>query len=209
MECFECKVSYVITTIVTGKLCMPNEDKNEQQDMNEKPSKLVYVAWVSCICVLVPFLNFLAVVLTPVTALILLFSKDRINQRHGRICFVVYIVLLIGFFLSISPRLPDAILRQRLFLSTPLGTKMADVQKYILKKRWRIDCIAEDGGIPYQGNDETIKKTGRRIGDKHIRADLGDYTSPILFLENATVFWGFDKQSRLVDIWVWKTIDAP
>lgn len=46
----------------------------------------------------------------------------------------------------------------------------------------------------------------RIVGEKSIRVKLGEYR--LFFTESVTVFWGFDENSELLEIWVWKTVDA-
>jgi hypothetical protein len=84
----------------------------------------------------------------------------------------------------------------------PISTQFADVKKYIEKKGWKIDSVDENNGFWDQRT-----RPNKEVGVKSIRASLGDYQG-IPFMANVTVFWGFDKDSRLIDIWVWKTWDG-
>lgn len=60
--------------------------------------------------------------------------------------------------------------------------------------------LSKGNWVLTKGYDDCI------VGKKNIRSDLGDYST--IFTTNVTVFWGFDEQSKLIDIWVWKTVDA-
>jgi len=44
------------------------------------------------------------------------------------------------------------------------------------------------------------------IGEKSIRVSVGSYG--FIFKTNVTVFFGFDEDSKLIDIWIWKTTDS-
>lgn len=47
------------------------------------------------------------------------------------------------------------------------------------------------------------------VGQSSIEADLGHYRTLFLFDTSVETFWGFDSSGRLIDVWVWKTTDAP
>jgi len=80
---------------------MPNDNNNEQQVIIEKPTTLIAVAWISCVCLFIPVLNMFAVIFTPITSLILIFSKNKTVKLNGTICFIIWsivlaVILLIG-----------------------------------------------------------------------------------------------------------------
>ena len=79
---------------------------------------------------------------------------------------------------------------------------MEDVRLTIAKKKWRVVSESEDYGFYDQRT-----RPARSTGVKHIRASLGDYQG-FPWEVNVTVFWGFDTEAKLIDIWVWKTADA-
>jgi hypothetical protein len=45
------------------------------------------------------------------------------------------------------------------------------------------------------------------VGQKHIRAEMGHYHT-LPFITSISVFWAFDEEGKLIDIWVWKTVDG-
>lgn len=93
-------------------------------------------------------------------------------------------------------------IRERLLESTPIGTNMGDVIKFIENnKKWKIDQISYEHGFNHQGIYPS-----REVGEKSIRVELGDYR--FVLETSVTVFWGFNKNSELIDIWVWKTVDS-
>ena len=79
---------------------------------------------------------------------------------------------------------------------------MTDVQQLIISNGWAVSASSDDVGFYDQ---RTAPHT--TVGKKHIRAELGSYQG-IPFRAYVTVFWGFDEQSRLIDVWVWKTWDG-
>lgn len=110
---------------------------------------------------------------------------------------VLMILLLAVYVVSNPLRRSDNYLRGRFLNDTPIGTSMNDVISYIRKKEYRIVNIS-DSGFP--------DKNSKYVGYRSIRVDLGDYNT--ILTTNVTVFWGFDEESKLIDVRVWKTVDA-
>jgi len=71
-------------------------------------------------------------------------------------------------------------------------------------EKWKIAYISKDHGF----HDQRQDRTEEVVGAMSIRASLGDYQG-LPFKANITVYWGFDVTGKLIDIWVWKTWDAP
>jgi hypothetical protein len=76
---------------------------------------------------------------------------------------------------------------------------MADVQALVFRRRWEIRRVSDTSGFFHPGSN-------RLIGAKHIVASAGQYSNP--FHVDVVVYWGFDEQGRLVDVWVWKEQDS-
>jgi hypothetical protein len=114
-------------------------------------------------------------------------------------------LLIIAFIISLpiacvvsNPlRSSEDSIKNSLLRDVPIGTQMQDVILYIQKKKYKIDSI-NDFGFP--------DKDAKYIGYKSIRSDLGDYVT--IFTTNVTVFWGFDEESKLIDVRVWKIVNA-
>jgi hypothetical protein len=99
-------------------------------------------------------------------------------------------------------RRPPAELREVVLAKTPIGTSMDDVRSRVVDSNWHLMSFDEQRGF--------LDQRARRattIGSKHIRASAGDYQG-FPFQVNTTIFWGFDDTGRLIDIWVWQTVDA-
>ena len=125
------------------------------------------------------------------------------------------ILLLIIFTISVfsNPlRWSDERIRAYMLKRTPVGTNMEDVINIIEKnKKWKIDTISNNGGYMLQHGSPTFVTPynidfGGAIGTQSIRANLGEYRN--IFVTDVLVFFGFDENSRLVDLHVRKDIDA-
>lgn len=84
---------------------------------------------------------------------------------------------------------------------TPLGSSPKTVIATVQKQKWQSDGL-QAGGYNSGKSDVAVKSS--------IRASLGDYHGLpyLIFSTNVTVFWGFDERDQLIDVWVWKTVDA-
>lgn len=87
---------------------------------------------------------------------------------------------------------------------TPLGSSPEAVLEVAQREGWK-----HVRSVPNAGFSKQAYPKSETIGVSSIRASLGDYTSGPLMTTNATAYWGFDKERRLIAIWVWKTIDGP
>jgi hypothetical protein len=117
------------------------------------------------------------------------------------VCIVLLLVVA-GIIASNPLRRSEAHIRSKLLRDTPLGTDLTAVHQYIIRNGWKISYVREDGGFLDQRTAPS-----KSVGEKSIRASLGDYQD-LPFKANVTVFWGFDEDSRLIDVWVWKTRDG-
>ena len=111
------------------------------------------------------------------------------------------LLISIFSFTLTSRRLPAGLFERRLLISTPLGTPMDDVLTFIRKKGWMIRMIDTSQGFPDQRDGY------QQTGSRHIEVYMGSYQG-IPWRVDITVYWGFNDNSQLVDIWVWKTADA-
>jgi len=120
-----------------------------------------------------------------------------LKKKHWFIA-VGFFVMAIYYYNSVVP--PEAVIRKRMLWGTPIGTDMSDVIQYVEKHRkWELLHIShEEGYLDY----ETVET----IGVQEVRAYIGHYYNP--FEVVAEVYWGFDENSKLVDVYVRKCIDA-
>ena len=70
------------------------------------------------------------------------------------------------------------------------------VRKVMADKGWLVSS--------YVGNAGFVTREQKVVGVTSIEGNLGDL-GPM----NVSAFWGFDRDDRLVDVWVWRTFDAP
>jgi hypothetical protein len=102
-------------------------------------------------------------------------------------------------------RQPRSQIHSWLLEQAPPGSSMSDVRALIEKNRWRADFVNVNQGFldqrDYSGTG------GQVIGVKSYRASLGDYPG-IPFDTNVTVFWAFNADGKLIDVWVWKTVNG-
>ena len=110
------------------------------------------------------------------------------------------IVIAIGLIFVIQPlRLPELVIKNKILKETPIGSDYVDVEKFVKEKGWYNYNYVGNGGFWNQDTDEVI-------GVRSIKGDLGEY--PTLFDTYVTACWAFDEKDRLIDVWVWKSIDS-
>ena len=92
-------------------------------------------------------------------------------------------------------------IRKELLVKTPIGTDMS--QALDLCSRENMTCKRSDTA-GYLNQD-----TGKGVGVKSIWGVFLERKTTPLTVITVEVFWGFDKDGKLLDIWVWKTVNAP
>jgi hypothetical protein len=97
-------------------------------------------------------------------------------------------------------RQPVKTVRQLILRKTPIGTSMTEVSTVVANEGWQLREVNRDRGFQIESRDPLI-------GSRYIRANLGNYPGNP-FSVNVTVLWGFDDAEQLVDIRVWRTVDA-
>ena len=117
------------------------------------------------------------------------------------------IVLSLALFLeagcAIALRRDSDQIEASLLKLTPLGSNSEAVLDLVKKKGWRSSGYIEQHGFYKQQGTKN-----ETVGVFCIQASLGDYYAFPLGTTNAMAFWGFDKDRRLIQIWVWKTTDS-
>ncbi len=87
---------------------------------------------------------------------------------------------------------------------TPIGTSMEDVIHVIeSNKKWEWSGHINPNGFLKQPPPPEPRTT---VGSRSIKVFAGDYRN--IFVTSVTVFWGFDENSKLIDVWVWKDTDG-
>ncbi|MCL2672288.1 MAG: hypothetical protein FWF10_09690 [Clostridiales bacterium] len=122
---------------------------------------------------------------------------------------IIIIALTLIFSLHsgrINLRKSNEDIREDLIEITPLGMNMEDVLKVIEgNRKWELEWARDNYGYgispdgPGEGHAESV-------GVKSIRACIGEYG--FIFRTYVVVYWGFDEDSKLIDIAVRKDVDA-
>ena len=94
-------------------------------------------------------------------------------------------------------------IRHELLQQTPIGTSLNDVEKN-LKSKGLSPRVSLNTGFSKREKGST-----KVVGSQFIRASLGEYRSSLFFITSVSVYWGFDENGKLIEIWVWKTQDGP
>lgn len=125
------------------------------------------------------------------------------------------ILLLIVFTIVVfsNPlRWPVERIRANILKRTSIGMEMEDVINLIeSNEMWKIDYISNEFGYNLRmGRPEeyspNFTTSGNVIGKHSIRVHLGEYKA--FFITDVIAFFGFDENSRLVNLHVRKDIDA-
>jgi hypothetical protein len=126
------------------------------------------------------------------------------------VIIIVFILGLISIKIITNPlRKTVYKIREDLLRMMPMGTEMDDVIKYIEGEKWEIDWINYEQGFYYRSNiGNTISLGGedRTIGDKSMYVTLGKYNNP--FETYVIVYFGFNKDGKLIEIWVLKETEV-
>jgi hypothetical protein len=104
---------------------------------------------------------------------------------------------------SSSMRKDPSTIEQALLREKPLGTQMAEIERWLAHDK-KLAPTASNVGFLRQHPPPS-----RVVGVKSIKAKLGEYFSFPLLRTSVVAFWGFNERGELIEVWVWKTIDAP
>ncbi len=128
-------------------------------------------------------------------------------MKRKAISIIVLILVLmsvIGVVIMITNPLlrSEEKIREKLLETTPIGTKMEDVIKLVERnEKWEVARINYERGFWHQRI-----YPNRTVGKKSIQVELGEYR--FILITSVTVYFGFDENSELIDVWVWKTTDS-
>lgn len=104
----------------------------------------------------------------------------------------------------------EAGIREGLLELTPIGIDMENVQKVIgSNPTWEIEWIDNENGYGVDKDGSPGEEIyAQEIGTKSIRCNMGSYNSRIFFPIHVVVYYGFDEETKLIDIAVRKEIDT-
>jgi len=124
----------------------------------------------------------------------------------------IVIILWITALIIISPiRRPQSSVRKHILRLTPLGTNIEDVIDFIENRDgWQIHIVNYEQGFPHPQPHLIRGWDGQPIvvGEQGIRVRMGYYHAwyKLNFRTDVSIFWGFDADGYLIDVWVWKSI---
>ena len=111
-------------------------------------------------------------------------------------------------------RRPHAIATNYVWRLTPVGTHIDDVIEVIENRGdWRIHGISREGGFahprlrgPDHGWPESPTTGHAIVGEQSIRAHPEVYRAwyKLFIPTRVSIFWGFDADGYLLEIFVWK-----
>jgi hypothetical protein len=88
---------------------------------------------------------------------------------------------------------------------TALGSGIAAAEQFCRDQQFEKCSISRSSGfLKYADSINRIE-----VGKMHIRGFASNYPMGENFIVTTSVFWGFDESEKLIDVWVWKTIDGP
>lgn len=91
--------------------------------------------------------------------------------------------------------------RTRLLEETPIGSSFDQVLAYC--KKMELKC-SQSSTAGFLNQD-----TGDVVGVMSIWAVISEQRTSPLSIRSTAAYWGFGNDGKLLDIWVWKTTDAP
>lgn len=127
------------------------------------------------------------------------------------------IVLTVTVPMFTNPlRRPRSMVTNYILNLTPIGMHIDDVVEIVESRDdWRVHYISYEWGFmhPRHGARDgwpTSRSGHPIIGEQSIRVHAGMYRAwyKLFFNTFVGVFWGFDEDGKLIEIFVWKSIDA-
>jgi hypothetical protein len=122
------------------------------------------------------------------------------------VCFCLLVIIIslgTGCVPNNDLRRSAVDLRSDLLKETPLGSTISDIEVKLRDKGMRLQLSRNAGFLKQEKGNSVV------VGTQSVRVHLGTYRSSIFSQTSVTAFWGFNDKSQLIDIWVWKTTDAP
>jgi len=126
---------------------------------------------------------------------------------------IIVLTVTVPMFTNLLRR-PQPMVTTYILNLTPIGMHIDDVVES--REDWRVHYISYDGGFPHprlHGENHgwpTTRSGHPIIGEQSIRVHAGIYRAwyKLFFNTFVDVLWGFDEDGKLIEIFVWKSIDA-
>jgi len=115
----------------------------------------------------------------------------------------VYFFVLVGTFVGVSLTqcATEEQVRADILQKTPIGIDMNQVMAFCASQK----LVCKSSNTAGYLNQHTSKI----VGVKSVWTVISEQRLTPLTITTKSCFWGFDKDGRLIDVWVWKTTDAP
>jgi hypothetical protein len=135
------------------------------------------------------------------------FVKEKLRRitimpRNAVIWFILILCIVTACSANRYLQRDAQDIRTDLLREYPLGSTINDIEAKLKMKNIERQVSRNAGFLKQEKGNEVV------VGAQSIRAHLGTYRSSFFSHTSVTVFWGFDKNSELIDIWVWKTTDT-
>ncbi len=111
---------------------------------------------------------------------------------------VFILIIAIYVLLDFNLRLPSSMIRLRYLISTPIGTNISDVKKYLETNNYENIYVINFG--------YSRTPSFENQGSYYIKLNIGDYRW--IFVTDVLVIWIFDGNKELIEIIVRKITDV-
>ncbi len=115
----------------------------------------------------------------------------------------VSIVIVIIWQLKYDLRKDSEEIKVQMLNKTPIGMSFDEVVSKLKSKNFNPEIYNNKGFFKHEYDQYPIT-----IGRSSIEVFLGDYIVFPFYFTSVTAFWGFDKEGKLIEIWVRKTTDG-
>ncbi len=111
----------------------------------------------------------------------------------------IFILIVAIYVLSdFNLKLPSSMIRLRYLISTPIGTNISDVKKYLETNNYENVYVSNFGYSRAPSFEDQ--------GSYYIESNIGDYRW--IFVTDVLVIWIFDGNKELIEIIVRKITDV-
>ncbi len=126
----------------------------------------------------------------------------RTRLRIFIIAVIAFGLVCVSIVICSSLRRSEAAITRKLERLTPLGTQYAIAAHELESHFGRIQKNKTTGFLRQEGPRQEV------VGAMSIEIHLDDYYHFPIGTTLVDALWGFDKEGKLLEIWVWKTTDS-
>ena len=130
------------------------------------------------------------------------------SRAAGAVVVLVIAACAIYFYVAAPFLWSEIRLREKVLSLTPMGSTHEQVLKTIELQGW-LPMGLNQAEVENHGYLQQFSGApGVEIGFTSIRGYLGAHYESILSPTHVSVYWGFGKDGRLTDVWIWKVTDS-